>query len=344
MEADVRPGLVKSHKIARRLKMEEKKEQMEVEQKHKQKPVKQLEEERREEGLKSAISTDNKGFAMLAKMGYKQGDAIGRSSTGIVEPISIQIKCDRAGLGRAAAIKQLEEYKQRLRQAKAEQKTETSSTSISQFRQRMAQKNNDKQLEADLWYGFCFSFIKKRLKMAKNLNIRFGSFFSKCQRACEKLDLDASVETAAMPFFWPIRKTVEPSETTDDPYSDKSEGAPKRKRKESSTSDDSDEDGVTHKRFGEFPGSDDSSSSSSSEEERPRFEEIPTDEPNEDDEFEVLFQMKNVENPKKKLLIVDPIFLLDIRKTRNVDYLFTHNILILPLVWCTFSRCRRYGS
>lgn len=157
LEADVRPGLVKSHKIARRMKMEEKKEQTEAEQRHKQKPVRQLEEERREEGLKSAIPSDNKGFSMMAKMGYKQGDTIGRSSSsGIVEPISIQIKSDRGGLGREAAIKQLQEYKNRLRQTKAEQKNETSTSSISQFRQRMAQKTSDKQLEADLRYGLNF--------------------------------------------------------------------------------------------------------------------------------------------------------------------------------------------
>lgn len=151
IETDVRPGLVRDHKIARRLKLEEEKQKLDEEQKVKQKPVKQLEAERREEGLSAAISSDNKGFAMLAKMGYKQGDAIGRSSSGIVEPISIQVKSDRAGLGREAAIKQLTEYRERLLKAKSEQKSETSTSSLHEFRQRMAQKNMGKQLEADLW-------------------------------------------------------------------------------------------------------------------------------------------------------------------------------------------------
>lgn len=156
----MRPGLVDSHKIARKLKMEEKKEKLEAEQKHKQKPVKQLEAERREEGLSVAISSENKGFAMLAKMGYKAGDAIGRTATGIVEPISIQLKSGRGGLGREAAIKQLDEYREKLRKAKSEQKTETSTSSISQFRQRMAERNNSKQLEADLWYCINIFSIK----------------------------------------------------------------------------------------------------------------------------------------------------------------------------------------
>lgn len=151
VEADVRPGLVDSHKIARKIKMEEKKDKLETEQRHKQKPVKQLEAERREEGLSVAISSENKGFAMLAKMGYKQGDSIGRSSTGIVEPIPIQVKSGRGGLGREAAIKQLEQYREKLRKVKSEQKNETSVLSIDQFRQRMAEKNSGKQMEADLW-------------------------------------------------------------------------------------------------------------------------------------------------------------------------------------------------
>lgn len=118
------------------------------------KPVKQLEAERREEGLSSAITSNNKGFAMLAKMGYKQGESIGRTSSGIVEPITIQLKTDRGGLGRAVAIKQLEEYREKLHQARAKMKTEDVTNSISQFRQRMAEKTSGKLLESDLWYFY----------------------------------------------------------------------------------------------------------------------------------------------------------------------------------------------
>lgn len=93
-----------------------------------------------------------------------------------------------------------------------------------------------------------------------------------------------------MAFFWPRRMNVpQPSETVEDPYDDKCERAPKRLRKESSSSssDDSDVEHISRKQFGQFPDSDESSSSSS-EEEKPKFEEIPADQPNdEDDEFEV---------------------------------------------------------
>lgn len=120
------------------------------------KPLKQLEAERREEGLSSAISSNNKGFTMLAKMGYKQGEPIGRSSSGIVEPIPIQLKTDRSGLGRAAAIKQLDEYKEKLRKSRLEKKTEDATNSISLFRQRMAERTSAKLSESDLWYFYHF--------------------------------------------------------------------------------------------------------------------------------------------------------------------------------------------
>ena len=38
-----------------------------------------MEAERREEGLNSTIDGGNKGFALLQKMGYKPGQAIGKS-------------------------------------------------------------------------------------------------------------------------------------------------------------------------------------------------------------------------------------------------------------------------
>ena len=38
-----------------------------------------LEKEKRDEGLGAALTSDNKGFSLLAKMGYKPGMAIGKS-------------------------------------------------------------------------------------------------------------------------------------------------------------------------------------------------------------------------------------------------------------------------
>ena len=52
----------------------------------------QLEVEKREEGLQKSLDSTNKGFALLAKMGYKEGDSLGKSGkSGRLEPIPIGI-------------------------------------------------------------------------------------------------------------------------------------------------------------------------------------------------------------------------------------------------------------
>ena len=52
--------------------------QKELNEANKIKPRKVLEIEKREEGLSKTISSDNKGFAMLQKMGFKPGMTLGK--------------------------------------------------------------------------------------------------------------------------------------------------------------------------------------------------------------------------------------------------------------------------
>ncbi len=104
------------------------------------KPIKVLEAERRQEGLSNAITSQNKGFAMLAKMGYKEGEAIGKSSKGILEPIGIDIKTDRGGLGRDAALKQLNEHRQLIRLNRLKATDGNNTISTDEFRKRMTIK------------------------------------------------------------------------------------------------------------------------------------------------------------------------------------------------------------
>lgn len=74
--SDTRPGLV-SVKTARINNIERKNKESNA--KNVIKPKALIEHEKREEGLQSAISSDNKGFALLAKMGYKPGMGIGKT-------------------------------------------------------------------------------------------------------------------------------------------------------------------------------------------------------------------------------------------------------------------------
>lgn len=66
--------------MVRRVKEAMKKEikQNETNIKNRQKTFKEQEKESREEALQNSISNENKGFALLQKMGYKAGQGLGK--------------------------------------------------------------------------------------------------------------------------------------------------------------------------------------------------------------------------------------------------------------------------
>lgn len=72
---DTRPGLAFGA-TAREYKKEANRKQKETE--NRVKPLKQRESERREKALSNAIDSSNKGFALLQKMGYKEGKGLGK--------------------------------------------------------------------------------------------------------------------------------------------------------------------------------------------------------------------------------------------------------------------------
>ncbi|XP_047105707.1 G patch domain-containing protein 11-like [Schistocerca piceifrons] len=173
-QQDIRPGLILNHSQKR------------SHTKYKQKLVKDaenkkifprksvLEEERRDEGLKEAISSDNKGFALLQKMGYKPGSAIGKSGSGIVEPVPIAVKTNRGGLGREAALKEIKEQKLAIKARLLKHRNQLND--IESYRSQMTRKMEERQNEADL---------------------------RKSQRICEQLDKRKDIDIPAEPWFWP---------------------------------------------------------------------------------------------------------------------------------------------
>jgi len=55
------------------------------------------------EGRRGANEVDNKGYGMLAKMGWKDGDGLGKTGQGRAEPVQVEQRMERAGLGSNAA-------------------------------------------------------------------------------------------------------------------------------------------------------------------------------------------------------------------------------------------------
>lgn len=62
------------------------------------------ESSQRQEALTTAIPSSNIGFKMLQQMGYKPGVALGKSGQGATEPITVDLKLNRTGLGRDRVV------------------------------------------------------------------------------------------------------------------------------------------------------------------------------------------------------------------------------------------------
>ncbi|KDR11345.1 Coiled-coil domain-containing protein 75, partial [Zootermopsis nevadensis] len=190
VKEDIRPGLIHNRTQQRTHDIERKKKVTDEDNKQQNRPQRLIEAERREEGLNEAIADSNRGFALLQKMGYKPGMAIGKSGTGYVEPVRIVLKSDRSGLGRDAELKEIAAQKLAIRKRlmhKREKATDTQD-----YRARITRKAAERQIEGDL---------------------------RKSQRVCEELDTSKGFDEPAEPWFWSPRKTqaADDKEDEDEP-------------------------------------------------------------------------------------------------------------------------------
>ncbi|XP_064602068.1 G patch domain-containing protein 11-like [Liolophura sinensis] len=170
---DVRPGLLSS-KSSR----EKQREHIHQEKNRKNvtKPRNVLEREKREEGLASAMSSENKGFALLQKMGYKPGMAIGKKGEGRVEPIPVIVKTNRSGLGQEAHQKRKQEMQAMMRISMAAKRRKMEEQHKGDFVERKSKQFSEKLAERDLY---------------------------KSQKVCEQLDSQKGIEEPGELFFWP---------------------------------------------------------------------------------------------------------------------------------------------
>ncbi|XP_054653933.1 G patch domain-containing protein 11 isoform X2 [Dunckerocampus dactyliophorus] len=171
---DVKPGVSMVRRVKEAIKREEKHKQNNI--KNRQKTYKEQEKESREAALQSSITNDNKGFALLQKMGYKAGQGLGKQGAGRVDPIPLNIKTDRGGIGMEEAKKRKaeEELEQYRKKVQAKQQNETKS--LEDFRSRVRTEREERKIEGDL---------------------------RRSQRACEQLDSQKGITVPQEEWYWP---------------------------------------------------------------------------------------------------------------------------------------------
>jgi len=169
---DVRPGLVHGNK-KRQMDLDQKKKAKDRENKERYKPKKVLEEEKREAGLTKALDAENKGFQMMAKMGFKAGMALGKEGEGRKEPVPIEVKTSREGLGRDADRKR--KQKMQIEQLLKRRKTNMASMTAD-YRQRMRDKFTGRKTAGEL---------------------------RESQNVCMQLDMEAGWTEPLSKWYWP---------------------------------------------------------------------------------------------------------------------------------------------
>ena len=157
--------------------------------KNKVKPKHVYEKEQREKGLATSISGDNLGFKLMEKMGYKKGEGLGKLGKGRFEPIPIEVKKNRFGLGKESSDKAKINVRKQLLEIVAEKKLKLEKIQRNDFRTRMSQKYSCHQTERDL---------------------------SKSQNACLQLDSGEEIQEPLYEFFWPTQMLPETLDEVDD--------------------------------------------------------------------------------------------------------------------------------
>ncbi len=113
------------------------------------------------EGLTTPLPASNIGLRMLRLMGYKEGQGIGKHADGIVEPLAVVKKTDRAGLG---VVERQQEARNK-RAEWAEARVELVAQRKEHFQVAMSNRFAEKRVASDL---------AKAMKAIETLDTRAG--------------------------------------------------------------------------------------------------------------------------------------------------------------------------
>ncbi|KJH41884.1 g-patch domain protein [Dictyocaulus viviparus] len=134
-----------------------------------------IEKAAREEGLSKPVPETSKGFALITKMGFKPGMSLGKKKDGIKEPIPVEVKVCRSGLGHD---------NEREKQSK-----------INIMNQMNNMKRNAKQ------HVELISDYRKRKRIHSNRKNIIRDILA-CRSICVELDLRENISNPIEPWFW----------------------------------------------------------------------------------------------------------------------------------------------
>lgn len=157
-----------------------------------------IEAERREEGLGTRLSAGNRGFDLLQKMGYKPGTSLGKEgrTDGRLEPVPIEIKSNRSGLGR----------EELLRRKRIE---------VNQMKLALQMRRHKKLADLNQ------DFMRHKRALVVDRQTKRDLYAS--QKACQELDQRMDLIEPAELWFWPPCPATQDEGKEDDESSDSGE-------------------------------------------------------------------------------------------------------------------------
>uniref|UniRef100_A0A914Z1Z9 G patch domain-containing protein 11 n=1 Tax=Panagrolaimus superbus TaxID=310955 RepID=A0A914Z1Z9_9BILA len=175
---DVRPGVSKNRHHRRELDLYSRAEASHD--RMKAQPTRaELEKRKRDEALAKPIGEESKGFALLAKMGYKPGMSLGKQPEARIEPLELQFKADRGGLGHAAEEEGFTKERIEMHMKEMKEKADQQHILLEEYRKRKRTNVDVRQVIGDI------------LKMRK---------------ACQELDVQNGLDLPTVSWHWPIYK------------------------------------------------------------------------------------------------------------------------------------------
>lgn len=101
-------------------------------------------------GMQKPMTESSFGLRMLQKMGYQQGEGLGKDGNGIKEPIQVKLKYDKLGIGHEEAERKQKEESEYEQNLKAIRRQLTYNLKKEQYQNHMKEKQNIRYLSKDI--------------------------------------------------------------------------------------------------------------------------------------------------------------------------------------------------